>query len=36
MFVHRGTYTFPRLEVTFLLLYGEIGGLGERLVLIVF
>ena len=33
--LHRRKYSSPHLEVTFLCLYWEFGGLGERLILII-
>ena len=35
-FLHQGKYLSPRLEVNFLRLSGEVGALGERLILIIF
>ena len=35
-FGRRGQHSPPRLEVTFLRLFGEVGVLGERKILIVF
>ena len=35
-FGRRGQHPSPHLEVTFLRLFGEVGVLGERKILIVF
>ena len=35
MFGQCGKYLSPRLEVTLLRLFGEVGGLGEQLVMII-